>query len=83
MTTTADRTATRILAQSVWFDDTRIYVELTDGRVVGAPMAWFPHLLRGTPEQRADYELFDEGGWIHWESLDEDLSAEGMLTFSR
>lgn len=29
----------RILAKSVWFDDTRIYVELTDGRVVGAPVA--------------------------------------------
>jgi len=29
------------------------------------------------------YELWKEGQWIHWEKLDEDLFAEGFLTFRK
>ena len=70
-------------AKSVWFDDTRVYVELNDGRVVGSPLAWFPRLQRATPEQRNHFELVGGGYGIHWEELDEDLIAEGFLTYSR
>lgn len=70
-------------AQRVWFDESRVYVELNDGRVAGSPLAWFPRLQQATPEQRNQYELVAGGYGIHWEELDEDLTAIEFLTFSR
>ena len=71
------------VARRVWSDETRVYVELNDGRVVGSPLAWFPRLQKATPEQRNQYELVAGGYGIHWAALDEDLTAGGFLTFSR
>ena len=70
-------------ARHVWFDDTRVYVESNDGRIVGSPLAWFPRLQHATPEQRSHFELVGGGYGIHWNELDEDLTAEGFLTYSR
>ncbi|MGH7284908.1 MAG: DUF2442 domain-containing protein [Polyangiaceae bacterium] len=63
--------------KSVRFDDDTMWVSLEDGRVLGVPLAWFPRLLRATAEQRAACELSRTG--IHWDSLDEDISIEGLL----
>ena len=59
------------------FDADTMWMELTDGRTVGVPLAWFPRLLHGSPEQRENYELSRLG--MHWEALDEDISVEGIL----
>ena len=64
-------------AKSVRFDDNVMWVELSDGRMLGVPLAWFPHLLHATPEQRQKYELTVSG--IHWDELDEDISVAGLL----
>ena len=66
-----------ISATSVRFDDHAIWVELTDGRTLGVPLAWFPRLLRATPAERAAVELSRVG--LHWEALDEDISIAGLL----
>ncbi|NII29897.1 DUF2442 domain-containing protein [Pseudoflavitalea sp. X16] len=65
--------------EKVWFDETRIFIELTDKTVIGAPVAWYPHLRKGTHEQLNQYEIWSEGTWLHWEELDEDLSLDGFL----
>ena len=70
-----------ITVKKLWFDDAKIFAELSDGRTVGIPVKWFPNLSKGTPEQLLKYELWNDGQWIHWEELDEDLSAEGFLSF--
>jgi len=62
---------------SVRFDDYSFWVELDDGRTLGVPLAWFPRLLHGTPEQRGAVELSRMG--LHWEELDEDISIAGLL----
>jgi len=62
---------------SVRFDDYSFWVDLEDGRTLGVPLAWFPRLLHGTPEQRAAVELSRAG--LHWEELDEDISIAGLL----
>lgn len=62
---------------AVWFDDTTLWVDLTDGRTLGVPLAWFPRLLGATPEQRADVEIGRHG--LHGASIDEDISVEGLL----
>ncbi|MBC7569057.1 MAG: DUF2442 domain-containing protein [Spirosoma sp.] len=70
------------VAQNVWFDETRVYVELNDGRVIGSPLSWFPRLQKATPEQCSRFELTAGGYGIHWKELDEDLTANGFLTYS-
>ena len=68
-----------VLVKRVWFDNQKIFVELNDGQVIGAPIVLYPNLSKGSPDQRKKYELWENGAWIHWEELDEDLSAEGFL----
>jgi len=54
-----------------------MWVELTDGRTLGVPLAWFPKLLRATPVEREQVELSRVG--LHWEALDEDISIASLL----
>lgn len=64
-------------ATGVRFDDDSVWVELSDGRTLGVPLAWFPRLLRATPEQRAACRISSRG--LHWAELDEDISVAGLL----
>jgi len=41
--------------------------------------AWYPRLLRATPDQREQWRVSGGGYGIHWPELDEDLSTEGLL----
>jgi Protein of unknown function (DUF2442) len=66
-----------ISATSVRFDEHTMWVELSDGRTLGVPLAWFPRLLRATPAEREQVELSRVG--LHWEALDEDISIAGLL----
>jgi hypothetical protein len=66
-----------ISATSVRFDDDSMWVELTDGRTLGVPLAWFPRLLHATPAERKEVEISRVG--LHWEALDEDISIAGLL----
>jgi hypothetical protein len=34
---------------AVRFDEYTMWVDLSDGRTLGVPLAWFPRLLRATP----------------------------------
>ena len=63
--------------KAVRFDDDTLWVSLSDGRTIAAPLAWFPRLLEAAPEPRAMVEL-SKGG-LHWDSLDEDISVAGLL----
>jgi hypothetical protein len=66
-----------ISATKVGFDDDTMWVDLTDGRTLGVPLAWFPRLLHATPAQRNAVEISRTG--LHWEDLDEDISIAGLL----
>jgi hypothetical protein len=61
----------------VRFDQDSIWVDLSDGRTIGVPLAWFPRLLRGTVAQREQVTLSSRG--LHWDALDEDISIAGLL----
>lgn len=63
--------------KSVRCDENSLWVELSDGRVIAVPLAWFPRLLHATPEQRAKVEISPMG--LHWDDLDEDVSVNGLL----
>ena len=66
-----------VSATDVRFDPDTMWVGLSDGRTLGVPLAWFPRLLRATPEQRATCRISRRG--LHWEALDEDISIAGLL----
>jgi len=47
------------------------------------PLAWYPRLLHGNPQERSRFELIGDGEGIHWSELDEDISVEGLLAGKR
>jgi hypothetical protein len=66
-------------AQKVTVTNESLTVDLSDGRTISVPLAWYPRLSYGTPEERNHWELIGDGEGIHWPELDEDLSVEGLL----
>ena len=72
-----------LTAQKIWFDSERIFAVLNNGKIVGMPLSWFPRLQKASSAQLNKYELWNDGKWIHWEELDEDISAEGFLSFTK
>lgn len=70
-----------ISATDVRFDDQIMWLELTDGRSIGVPLAWFPKLLNASKANRAKFEISPMG--LHWDALDEDISIAGLLTGHR
>lgn len=64
---------------NVSLDDVMLTVELADGRVVSAPITWYPRLAHGSRAERDDWRLIAGGQGIHWSALDEDVSVENLL----
>ena len=70
-------TTSLVKPTDVRFEGDKFWVDLSDGRVLGVPLSWFPILHEATPEQRQRFYLSTRG--LHWEELDEDISVEGLL----
>ena len=70
-------------AESLSISEDTLSVELSDGRSVSVPLAWFPRLLHGTRAERDDWRFIGKGEGIHWEALDEDISIESLLAGTR
>jgi hypothetical protein len=66
-------------ARSVAVNEESLTVDLVDGRTIIVPLAWYPRLWHGTPEERSRFEIFGDGTYIHWPDLDEDLTVAGLL----
>ncbi len=68
-----------VLAIRVAVNDDTLSVELSDGRTIGAPLAWYPRLAHGTRKERRHWRLIAGGRGIHWPDLDEDISVANLL----
>jgi hypothetical protein len=66
-------------AQTVRVTDDALVLELTDGRIISAPLAWYPRLLHGTVAERNNWRLIGDGEGIHWPDLDEDISVASLV----
>jgi hypothetical protein len=66
-------------ARDVSVTEDALTVSLADGRTLSVPLAWYPRLWHGTPEERGRWRLIGDGQGIHWPDLDEDISIEGLL----
>ena len=69
-----------VRAQQVVVTSDTLSVDLTDGRTIAVPLAWYPRLVHGTPEERNHWRLIGQGAGIHWPDLDEDISVENLLS---
>ena len=66
-------------AVQVWVKKRMIYIELTDGRVVGFPADRFKILKNASDEQLKDVKLRLNGFALRWEKLDEDITVPGVV----
>lgn len=70
------------IATKVTTTNDAIIAELVDGRVISAPLEWYPRLVHATPKERANIELYGDGT-IHWPDLDEDITVDELLAGRR
>ncbi len=76
-TLTIDLQGTKVQSVAATEDD--LTVDLVDGRTIIVPLAWYPRLAHGEPEERDNWQLIGSGEGIHWPDLDEDISVENLI----
>ena len=70
-------------AEKVSVTKDELIVQLDDGRKIHVPLNWFPRLLHADLDELSRYQLIGQGEGIHWASIDEDISIEGLLAGRR
>jgi hypothetical protein len=63
----------------VWTEKRTIYIELTDGRIIGFPASRFKLLATAPEEKLKEVTLRLNGYALRWESLDEDITVPGIV----
>lgn len=76
---TSSTTETDPHALRAWVEQRTVFVELTDGRLVGFPADRFRLLAQATNEQLAQVVLRRNGAALRWEALDEDITVRGVV----
>ena len=66
-------------AVRVWVDGRMVFLELTDGRIVGFPADRFTRLKAASEEQLREVRLEVDGYALRWEKLDEDITVPGIV----
>ena len=66
-------------AQNLTVTDDTLSVDLTDGRTIAVPLAWFPRLQHAQPAERQNWRPIGAGEGLHWPDLDEDISVDNLL----
>ena len=67
------------VAIRAWAEKRIIYIELTDGRIIGFPADRFKILSKATEKQLKEVSLRLNGFALRWESLDEDITVPGIV----
>ena len=66
--------------RTISFSRDHLLVHFLDGRKILVPVNYFPRLEAAAGADRDQWTLIGRGLGVHWESLDEDLSVENILT---
>jgi hypothetical protein len=67
------------VVEKVTVTEDTLTADLSDGRTISVPLAWYPRLLHGSKKERNNWRLIGKGYGIHWEDLDEDISVENLI----
>lgn len=62
-----------------WVEGRLVYIELTDGRIIGFPADRFKLLSQATDEQLTRVKLRLNGFALRWNELDEDITVPGIV----
>lgn len=60
-------------AVDVRVEEASLTLLLRDGRIVTIPLWWFPRLCAANTEEHSNWETGDDGSWLLWPDLDEDI----------
>ncbi len=71
--------STPAAALRCWVEGRRIWLELTDQRLVSFPATKYPLLANASTEELAQVRLRVEGRALRWENLDEDIWVEDAI----
>ena len=67
------------VAISAWAEARKIFIELTDGRVVSFPADRFKRLKEASNEALKQVVLRLNGYALRWENVDEDITVKGII----
>lgn len=62
-----------------WAEKRTIFIELTDGRIIGFPADRFKILSKANEQQLKEVTLRLNGFALRWEPLDEDITVPGIV----
>ena len=79
ITATAEQKPLEPAALRVWVEQRMVFLELTDGRIVGFPADRFRILKAATEAQLQGVTLELDGFALRWEELDEDITVPGVV----
>ena len=79
MTITVENEPVEPAAIRAWAEGRTVFIELTDGRIIGFPADRFRILSNATEEQLKDVAIRLNGFALRWESLDEDITVPGIV----
>jgi len=65
--------------QRVIVTEDTLSADLSDGRTISVPLAWYPRLFQGSIKERNDWRFIGDGSGIHWNQLDEDISIKNLI----
>ena len=66
-------------AENLTVTEDTLSVDLSDGRTISVPLAWYPRLTYASQSEQNNWRLIGKGYGIHWDDIDEDISIEGLL----
>jgi hypothetical protein len=64
---------------NAWVANRMVFVELTDGRIIGFPADRFKILKSASDKELAEVKLRLNGYALRWENLDEDITVAGVI----
>lgn len=65
--------------QGITVTDDTLSADLSDGRTISVPLAWYPRLMNASVEERNNWRFIANGEGIHWTQLDEDISIRNLI----
>ena len=67
------------LPRFAWVEGRMVFLELSDGRIVGFPASRFQRLKTASDEMLRKVTLELDGYALRWEELDEDITVPGVV----
>ena len=68
-----------VAAISVRLTADRVYIELSDGREIGVPVARYAFLEKASPQALANWTLEPQGFAVYWPDLGDGLEVRHLL----